>query len=262
MAVTVGAFILVTSLLFFLGVIYVVSEKGIFEKKYYYTLMAESGEDLAQGMPILFSGFEIGTVINMDLDDDGRVKLQIEIPEHQLRWVKSDSKFILDKPLIGSAKIMVITENLESETLDINQKRNIVTKDGINELVTKVQPVLDDLQAIAKNINMITSKESDLNQILHHLEGGTKEAKYVIQNANDKILGDNNSSIAKVNAILDDIALKVKSLDTTINAINGISEDLGGMKNDIKFTLKKTDQVVEGLNSLIGTSPSGEVELP
>ncbi|MDH5465188.1 MAG: MlaD family protein, partial [Thiovulaceae bacterium] len=117
MAVTVGAFILVTSLLFFLGVIYVVSEKGIFEKKYYYTLMAESGEDLAQGMPILFSGFEIGTVINMDLDDDGRVKLQIEIPEHQLRWVKSDSKFILDKPLIGSAKIMVITENLESETL-------------------------------------------------------------------------------------------------------------------------------------------------
>ncbi len=289
MLIAVGALIFATMVLLVFSVGYIVQKKGIFEKKYHYKLVAKSGADLVEGMPILYSGFEIGTVTKMKLTESGDVEIVIEIPESQIRWIKSDSKFILDKPLIGSPKIVVQSPNLDAQTLSMTEVRDIVTQDGINELVAKVQPVLDNLQGILQNVNTLTSKEGDLTKILHHVEVTTgkiaqsravqrvdevmdevKQISVMLKEDIDKamkqvdkmFLADHNSSAAKVNAMLDDINQKVKSLNATVEAINGVSKELGGLTKDVKFSMKKADSVLEGVNGIIGSEPEGEVTLP
>jgi len=58
--IKVGIFIAVTTLLIIIAVGYVAYKKDIFAKEYTYTLRSNTGENITQGMPVLFLGFEIG----------------------------------------------------------------------------------------------------------------------------------------------------------------------------------------------------------
>jgi phospholipid/cholesterol/gamma-HCH transport system substrate-binding protein len=58
----VGLFVVLTSLLIITSVAYLAYSKGFFTKEYIYTLSSKSGEDLTEGMPVVFSGFKIGKV--------------------------------------------------------------------------------------------------------------------------------------------------------------------------------------------------------
>ena len=293
MVIAVGAFITISVLLIALGIGYIVQKKGIFEKKYHYRLLSQSGADLTEGMPVEFSGFEIGMVVELKLTSLGHVEILIEIPEHQVQWLKVDSVFVLDKPLIGSSKIQVVSQNLSSKPLSVDEERPIITSEGIDGLIAQFQPILYGLQGILNNVNIMTQADSDIQKILHHTEvtaqkisrtkavvkldqmiaelqvqllhpdtGMVAQVSQMIEKAQQGILGEKDSSLATVNAMLEDIAQKVKRLDTTIDSINASSGDVNGMTKDVKFTLQKTDRLIEGLNGIIGSSPEGEVSLP
>jgi phospholipid/cholesterol/gamma-HCH transport system substrate-binding protein len=282
MLISVGFFIFLTAVLLIVGLGYVISQKGIFEKKFYYNLVAKSGADLIEGMPVLYSGFEIGAVTRLDLTDEGKVEVVIEIPKHEQRWIRRSSLFYLNKPLIGSAAIVVESPMLNDVALDEKDERQLLTVDGINELIAKVQPVLDDIQGIVNNVNKITDAKSDLAKTLknvevitykisqtkavNHLDQMMKELRVniasILEKVDKKILGDNNSSISKVNAMLDDIAMKLKKLDKTVDAVNQSSGQIEGLTQDVKFSMKKTDEILNGVSGLIGSKPEGEVTLP
>lgn len=300
MLISVGVFVFLVAVFLIVSLGYVIQKKGMFEKKYHYTLSAKSGSDLIEGMPILYSGFEIGVVTTLTLTDEGKVEVIIEIPKHERRWVKEDSLFILNKPLIGSATIIVESKDLSSKALKESEHKMLVTKDGINELIEKVQPVLDDIQGITSNINYLTSKKSDISRTLTHVEvitgkiaqtravnqldiiladisfivkelsesltnkdkGLLSQVSLMLRHADEGILGKDDSSLSRINALLDDIAQKLKALDSTVSSINSASGDIKGLTGDVKFTMKKTDELLNGLNGIVGKSPSGEVSLP
>ena len=278
MLISVGIFVVLTALILVVSFGYIIQKKGIFEKKFHYTLIASSGADLIEGMPILYSGFEIGVVTKLTLAEDGRVEVVVEVPKHQLRWIRRSTLFNLNKPLIGSAAIEVESPMLEDEPLDYKSRRKLITIDGVNELIAKVQPVLDDLQDIVSNINDLTDEQADLALILKNVElitskiSKTKavssldtimdEVQGIIQKAEQVILGDRNSSFSKINGMLDDISKKLKRLDQTVEAVNGSASNIEGLTKDVKFSLKKTDEILDGVSGIIGSEPEGEVSLP
>ncbi len=278
MLISVGIFVVLTALILVVGFGYIIQKKGIFEKKFHYTLIASSGADLIEGMPMLYSGFEIGVVTKLTLAEDGRVEVVIEVPKHQLRWIRRSTLFNLNKPLIGSAAIEIESPMLDDEPLDYTSRRQLITIDGVNELIAKVQPVLDDLQGILSNINHMTDQQADLALILKNVElitskiSKTKavtsldaimaDVQGMIQKAEKVILGDNNSSISKINDMLDDISGKLQRLDQTVDAVNKSSSSIEGLTKDIKFSMKKTDEILEGVSGIIGSSPEGAVSLP
>ncbi len=108
----VGLFILITSLLIVASIGYVAYRKGVFSRVYTYTLSSRTGENLTEGMPVAVWGFTIGRVSSLELNDQGIVLIRIKIPERHIRMIRADSQFILDKPLIGSPRILVKTADL------------------------------------------------------------------------------------------------------------------------------------------------------
>ena len=278
MLISVGIFVSLTVVLLVLSIGYIIQKKGFFEKKYHFNLVASSGADLVEGMPVLYSGFTIGVVTTLKLTHEGRVEVVIEIPKHERRWLKNNSLFYLNKPLIGSPTIMVESKELAAALLDDNAERDLITKDGINELIGKVQPVLDDLQGIVNNVNTITSEKSNLAKILKNIEvitykvsksnavagldSAMKELEDGIADIREELVNQKEGILPHVDGLIKDIALKLKKLDHTVDAINESSDEVTGLTKDVKFSMKKTDEILNGLNGLIGSQPTGEVTLP
>jgi hypothetical protein len=110
----VGLFIGGTVILLVAALLYLAMGKGVFEKTHTFTLSSRSGDGFAVGMPVVFSGFDIGKVAALELNDEGLVLIQIKISDRHVKWIRSDSSFILYRPLIGSPQICRHTVNLKS----------------------------------------------------------------------------------------------------------------------------------------------------
>ena len=90
----VGLFIVCTAVLLAAALLYLAAGKGVFETVHTFTLSSRSGDGFTEGMPVDFSGFNIGKVQSLELDDKGIVLIKIKIPDRHVKWIRSDSTFV------------------------------------------------------------------------------------------------------------------------------------------------------------------------
>jgi phospholipid/cholesterol/gamma-HCH transport system substrate-binding protein len=170
----VGLFITITSLLIMASIGYVAYKKGVFSKVYTYTLSSKTGENLTEGMPVAVWGFTIGRVSSLELNDQGTVLIRIKIPERHIRMIRAGSKFVLDKPLIGSPRIIVKTTDLNDLPLSTEMIPELTESNDINEIIKRAQPIVDKADRIMANITQITANladpAGDVNRILRDAE--------------------------------------------------------------------------------------------
>ncbi|KPV39973.1 hypothetical protein AN478_07225 [Thiohalorhabdus denitrificans] len=172
--IAVGLFLVIT-----LGVMvgaagYVLYRKGLFEEEVAFTLVAESGQHLSQGMPVVFQGHELGSVQQVDLKRQGHVEARIAIPADQHRWLRTSSTFTVENPLLGNARILVATPDMDAPLLPKDARVRTRLQDDFNQLIEEAQTVVQDLQRIGAHLREITGKvadpEGDFSQTMAHLE--------------------------------------------------------------------------------------------
>lgn len=272
----VGLFIVSTTLIILAALVYLAYEKGFFARIYTFTLSSKSGDGLMEGMPVVFSGFDIGKVSDLELNDKGIVIIKIKIPEKHVKWIKADSSFVLYRPLIGAARILVTTDNLESPPLTEDKIVAMSTVNDINDAITKVQPLLEKITQIAENLEQLTynlsNPQGDLSRIMNNAQKITStlsSKKSILEMAvddeasiksiheslrkikdivakidkladkTDEQLYGQEGTLPTINKILKDVSSKLQSLNKTVDNINKISQDTSeGMKN---FRILRSD---------------------
>jgi phospholipid/cholesterol/gamma-HCH transport system substrate-binding protein len=284
----VGLFIVSTTIIILAALLYLANEKGFFAKAYTFTLSSKSGDGLTEGMPVVFSGFNIGKVSALELDDKGIVLIKIKIPQRHVKWIKADSSFILYRPLIGSARIDVVTNNLKSPSLPEDKTVVMETVNDINDAITRVQPLLEKITKIADNLerlsNNLANPQGDLNLILGNAQKITstlstkksllemavadEESVKSIQEALKKIkdivtkidkmadktdqqLYGKEGTLPNINIILKDIAGKLQKLDTTVDNINKISKDTSDGMKDFRMLRSDIDDAVNAIDDVV-----------
>jgi len=179
MKLAVGLFILIffISLGGFLG--FLLKEKGAFDKKYQYFFQVKSAQYFSVGMPIKFSGFAIGTIEEMQLQEDGKVLISFVVTQKNQKWIAYGSTLVLKKPLIGSAHIELHTPQNHNKTLKEGAMLVLVQSDDINDMIEKLDPVVEKMMHIIDNIEKITtylsSNDSELLSILRNLDAFSKK---------------------------------------------------------------------------------------
>lgn len=284
----VGLFIGFTALIILVALLYLAVGKGVFEKMHTFTLSSRSGDGFTQGMPVHFSGFNIGNVSALELNDQGIVLIQIKIPDRHVKWVRSESSFILYRPLIGSSRIIVNTANLKSPPLGKNTIPEVIIINDINDAIAKIEPVLERVTEIADNIERLTfnlsDPEGDLSRVLGNakkitttlaskkslvemavsdeesvkaLNDSLKKLKDITASV-DRILTKTDSefygkdgALPQVNLILKDLVGKLKKLDKTVDNINNISTDASEGMKDFHLLRSDIDDVVSALDSVV-----------
>ena len=235
----VGLFIAITSLLIMASIGYVAYKKGVFSKVHTYTLSSKSGDNLTEGMPVAVWGFTIGRVSALELNDQGIVLIRIKIPDRHNRMIRANSKFVIDKPLIGSPRIIVQTNNLNALPLSPEMVPELTESNDINEIIKRPRPIVDKADRIMANIEHITASLSDpagdVNRILRNAE--TLTARF---SKKDSLLamavGDPES---------------VKSIHEAINKLRDITVKVDGILKRVDGMAGKTDEEIYGQDGIL-----------
>lgn len=171
----VGLFLLLSLVMIVGFIVFILIKKNVFTNHLYFTLSSSTGEGITEGMPLLFSGFEIGKVERFELDNNGTVIVIVKVPEEHAHRINKSSVFTLERPLIGSSRFIVTTPNLAETIADSNYVFETQMVDDINEVIKKLQPMVEKIDEIATNLKTLTDEKSHLNKTLVHVEKITNE---------------------------------------------------------------------------------------
>ena len=295
----VGLFVIVTSVLVIASILYLAYSKGFFTREYVYTLSSKSGEDLTEGMPVLLSGYKIGRVESLKLNDQGILLVRIRIPEQHAKWLRSNSIFSLYKPLIGSSRLIITTENLNSPPLSQKTVPEIVMVNDINETIKKVQPTLEKIDKAVKHVERITANLADpqgnVNKILSNAENitsnlakkatliemavGTPDSAKSVDDSLKKIrdilvkteeqMYGNDGALPLIRKILNDVIVKLGKINTALDNVVRISADASDSTKDLKVLRTEIDatvisigNLVKDIDKLLPSKKEPEIKLP
>jgi phospholipid/cholesterol/gamma-HCH transport system substrate-binding protein len=257
----VGLFIIITSVMIVAFIGYVAYKKGVFAKEHTYTLSSKSGENLTIGMPVVFSGFKIGRVDSLELNAASLVVIKIKVPDQHLRWVRADSVFILEKPLIGSARISVATANLDAPALSEEAIPRIVEANDINDAVKSVKPILEKISSITNHVETLTSNLADpggdMAKILSTAKNAAQRVDGILQKVDmlasktDEQIYGSQGALTHVQTILKDLIVKLKKMDPVLDNIHKISADTADTTKDMKALRQDIDRTVNDINALL-----------
>lgn len=255
----VGLFAVASLLLAGAFMVYLLHARGFFEGTFQLKFAAASADNVAPGVPVVFSGIEIGRVTTLGLNDEGGIIIHARFLKRNAKWLKENSTFTLDKPIVGGAKIRVESPDLNAPALPDNSTVLLLTSDISSELPALVERV----KAILENVEHLTRKDGEIHTTLANVQTvtGRMTGEYGML---ESILGSPEKaravtdSLDKTRALiikLDGLALKMDGMasktDAWLFSEDGVAEQTREslaqvrlMLNDAQASLKKADAVM------------------
>ncbi len=255
----VGLFAVASLLLAGAFMVYLLHARGFFEGTFQLKFAAASADNVAPGVPVVFSGIEIGRVTTLGLNDEGGIIIHARFLKRNAKWLKENSTFTLDKPIVGGAKIRVESPDLNAPALPDNSTVLLLTSDISSELPALVERV----KAILENVEHLTRKDGEIHATLANVQTvtGRMTGEYGML---ESILGSPEKaravtdSLDKTRALiikLDGLALKMDGMasktDAWLFSEDGVAEQTREslaqvrlMLNDAQASLKKADAVM------------------
>lgn len=299
MKLAVGIFVLMLFATVFFSLFLLLQEKGTFEKRYSYHFSTQSASSFNVGMPLKISGFNIGVIDNIALNDDGTVYMTFSVGEANKKWLRKDSVLVLNKPLIGSPHIELYSA-IGNDSLEQGESLKIMLSDDINDMISKLEPAVNKIINIIDSIDSITSyiarDDSELIQILKNIEqltfnlansksllttitGDSKSTQSLINSLNEtakimkdistttssldsKIINPSSSAIKELDAIMKDVKQKLEALDATVKAVGTYDQEILQMKEEVAAGLHKSNQIMDKVDALLQDEKNSEVTLP
>lgn len=159
----VGLFALIAVITVVVVIVAVGFSRDILVNKVNINVYTDTGDDVSKGMPVKYSGFTISRVDSIRLQNDGRVVIRIGIPTKYIKWVRQDSVFKLGSLNIIGGGYISISTNLESTAPIITSDSTFTLErdQGIQAVIDKAIPAIDDLKEIISNINVILGRAAD-----------------------------------------------------------------------------------------------------
>lgn len=272
----VGLFILAAIFIIIATGVLVGINKKVFTKKIHVFVKAPSGDGIKKGMPVLFSGFQIARVDSVDLKDTGEVIMKINIPEDYVKWVREDSVAkLVAQNFIGSSS--VVFEGGTGQQVKDGYEFLLKKDKGLDEIIEKAKPVMDDLKIIVENIRVITDRMADekgsFNTFMKGLEslgsdlvnkegslGYLLRSDY-LKNETAKLLDNVYNLQLKIDKIADNTIKTTNSVNRKIDEVdvNGINTLVGVSKKlieNINNSVSEIDPILANINKI--TSDIGE----
>jgi phospholipid/cholesterol/gamma-HCH transport system substrate-binding protein len=203
----------------------------------------------------------------MELTETG-VLVQIKIPERNNRVIRTGSRFYLEKPLLGTSRIIVATDDLKAPPLSPTAVTGIIISNDINESIKRVQEISEKLDKLTSNLITITDSiadpQGDMRRILKNVEEVTStfaEKKSLIEmvDGNPESAKTIHEILETAKKIMDDVEGVVKKIDamagktdTEIYGQEGFASQVRSILSDLQAKLKKMDAMLDNLNKTTG----------
>ena len=245
-------------LLIFMGLLlvasalYVMYARGLFESSQKLVLVSEDSEGVVVGMNLTFSGFPIGRVRRIELADDGKARIVVDVASKDAHWLRESSVFTLVRGLVGGTNIRAYTGLLTDPPLADGAVRTVLQGDAAGEvpkLVAAAKDLIENLNSLTSsqgalgaslvNLKTLTTRLNGSGGALTVLLGGEAEAKKMLLT-----LDRSNALLARLDGV-------VAKADTQVFGEKGVMPEtratvvqLNALLGDARGSLKKVDAVL------------------
>ena len=277
---------------------YVLYARGAFENTQRLVLVAENSEGIIVGMDLSYAGFPIGRVRRVDLGDDGKARILIELPQKDARWLRTTSVFIMVHGLVGGTKLRAYTGLLEDPPLPDGAERPVL----IGDITSEIPGMIANLNSLVTNLGQITAENSSLNASLANVKnltermqgpygamgvalGSDDNAKKIIHTldstnallakADKRVFGSggvmdsSQEAIRNLNSALVDASTSLKKVDAILADLQVVSAnakvattDIGALRADVVASLSKVSQLIDEINRKWPFARDAELKLP
>jgi len=247
----VGMFI-VTALLGAAGVIlFIVAESDLFKSTYAVKLTAPKGTGFSQGMPIKLSGFRIGRVKSITLNDSAAVDVVLQIDRKYRKWIRQDSVARLIKEGMIGDYIIEISGGTSTELIPENGAITLGKTKALDEIAEdiadKVKPVLMDIRDIIAYIN---SQDGDVRQTMRKLNGFAGNLETTRKKA-DQLIAGTQRTIDETSGKFDVLLAKTETrLDQTGPVLEKVDSSLQRVDDSLPSMLERLDSSLANLESI------------
>jgi len=240
-------------------VVYVLVARGVFEHTQQLVLVSDDSEGVRVGMDLTFSGFPIGRVRRIELADDGKARMVIDVPIQDARWLRTSSIFTLERGMVGDTRIRAFSGILEDPPLPAGAERTLLRGDTAAEiprLVTSTRALLENLEHMTAPESSLATSLAHLNTVTERLTGrygvltgvlGSEDnAKKVIATLErtNSLLAQTDRQVFGPQGLVDHTQGALASAKTTLDSSNAAIVQLGTVLQDARQTLTRVDAVL------------------
>lgn len=250
--------------------LYVMYARGAFESHQRLVLMADDSEGVIVGMDLTFSGFPIGRVRKIELADDGKARILIDVASKDAHWLRESSVFTLVRGLVGSPNIRAYSGLLTDPPLPPGATRTVLQGDAAAEvprLIASARELIENLNTLTSSSGALGASFSNLQTITARINGPGGALGVVLGGeAESKKIMATLDRTQTLLARLDGLALKA---DQQVFGSKGVMPEtratvaqLNALLGDARASLKKADAVLVeaqavGANARVASSDLG-----
>jgi phospholipid/cholesterol/gamma-HCH transport system substrate-binding protein len=231
-----AVFILLAAIGMGLAFLWTGEKKGAFTAKSPIYFVADSGQDLSVGMPVKFSGFKIGKLNTLTLDEQGHVQVEVNIESKHLGLIRQDAVMTLKKEgVIGDGVLEISHGSDDKPALAAGGKVRFERASGLEQAVVdvkdRIMPILDDLHQTLHDPN------GDVRQTLKNLREFSAEMRGTRERI-DRVLGSVDTNLNnEVGPLLRSLRLSAANAETLSARLD----------HDLPALLNKADGSMESL---------------
>lgn len=251
------------------SVVFLLYARGAFESTQRLVLVAEDSEGVVVGMDLTFAGFPIGRVRSLELGEDGKAHINVDVPKKDAHWLRESSVFTLVRGLVGNTNIRAFSGILTDPPLADGAVRTVLRGDSSDE-IPKLVAAAKDLLA---NLNALTASDSPLAQTLANLQ--SVSAKLNGQRGALSMLFGNErdaqrvvTTLERTNALLARLDGLTAKADAQVFGERGLMPDvrdtvaqLKALLNDTGTSLKKVDAILGDAQAIAGNAKAATTDL-
>jgi phospholipid/cholesterol/gamma-HCH transport system substrate-binding protein len=248
----IGVFAVCALLGIIAGLVFIGLENDFFTRKFTLTFTVPKGTSFTKGMPVKLSGFRIGRVKSIALNEQAAVDVVLQIDEKYQKWVRHDSTARLHKEgLVGDPVIEVSVGSPAQPPLGNAGRITFVKSRGLDELATdlegQLRPVLAEVREMLVYLN---SPDSDVRQALRNLSLLTRNLETSRQQV-DILLGhareDVDGVTRRLEGLLAQTDRKVEQLGPTLEKID---RTVATVEKSLPEMLRKGDAALDNLEKI------------
>ena len=250
--------------------LYVMYARGLFDSTQKLVLVAEDSEGVVVGMNLTFSGFPIGRVRRIELADDGKARIVVDVASKDAHWLRQSSVFTVVRGLVGGTNIRAYTGLLTDKLLEDGAVRTVLQGDAgaeVPKLIAAAKDLVESINSLVSkqgalgasfgNLQTLTARINGPGGALTVLLGGEEQAKKLL------------TALDRTNALLTKVDGLAAKADTQVFGEKGVMPEtratvvqLNALLGDARISLKKVDAVLieaqaVGANVKEGTSDLG-----
>lgn len=278
--------------------LYVMHARGVFEATQRLVLMSDDSEGVIPGMDMTFSGFPIGRVNRVELAPDGKVRILVDVPRKDAKWLKTSSVFTIERSLVGETRIRAYTGILTDPPLPANAVRDVLRGDTTAEiprLVATARTLLENLESMTSsgsdinasiaNVRTTTERLTGKYGILGGALGSDEEARKLtvtldringlLAKTDQRLYGkngvmdDTQAAMVQLRVMLQDASASLKKVDAVLVEAQAVgknarvaTEDLATLRGEVDASLRKVSRLIDEINRKWPFAKETELRLP